>query len=697
MKHTDLIHMSAALNYLSLDSDGLCSGFTGMWIQAVCLGESEVEQFNKRMRLLERYASSPQKLPEDIAKVRHLVKQGTQELTNNQKMLLEIPAFFEGIRLYLNPEQHDEVWGGKKFTQINAVDISQYTQSKMLEEQGGLSRAFLNLDYYDQVGLITFLNKLGDKLQDRKDVGINLGVNNHSVAIRVLGKNKFQLLDTNHLDKAKKTYSSEELAKQLNQSFFNTNSWFNWFSEPKPFLMKTSIFNNQSKPINDIERLHSTKKITKLLATKPFNILMGAIHSDVNTLNRIDFNVIDVNQTDARGNTALQIACMLNNQDAINVLLTIPSINVNPGKISPLECCLYTRKYHLAKQILEHPSFKPQDSSDGNALHFLAKFNYSSSEQIEIASEIIKKGVDVNAKNSFGIAPAYYACGTKNLQLVKLLFEQGADPFVLTSSNDTLLHIVTMSDDKDLTQLLLDKGLDPNQLNDNRMSPLHLACEKGHKQMVDTFISQGGDCNIRNRDGLTPLMLACKNGHSDLIPMLLLKTNLSVEDIGYDSSLVKQIANCSQATQIEFLKNALTGYIQNRSADKQYLNVFNLGFSRSDKTQAAQALLDRLNGKEVNLQPHIDALTDGRLSCLFNLSFPHLNNLPKQEPFSDDIGAGSTKKMCTLMGVNLATEIETNTNTVSSSAGTQMTTPEVITIPARIDESELSATDGLNP
>lgn len=57
-------------------------------------------------------------------------------------------------------------------------------------------------------------------------------------------------------------------------------------------------------------------------------------------------------------------------------------------------------------------------------------------------------------------------------------------------------------------------------------------------------------------------------------------------------------------------------YIAERTNEPEYLNVFNLGYSKKQKITAAHALLDALNGKPL-FQKHIEVLENGRLSRLY--------------------------------------------------------------------------------
>ncbi len=113
---------------------------------------------------------------------------------------------------------------------------------------------------------------------------------------------------------------------------------------------------------------------------------------------------------------------------------------------------------------------------------------------------LLNEGADVNdAGNLLRFTPLMKACGQGNLNVVRLLFQRGAN---LTS--------------RDV----------------NSFSGLHYAAENGHEAVVTWWLDQGADINDRsNGFSQTPLILACENGHLQLAQLLHRRgANLAAED-----------------------------------------------------------------------------------------------------------------------------------------------------------------------
>lgn len=125
MEHSQLIQMAQNLGYSSITNDGLCKGFSGMLNQAISAGD--LASFEDCMSLLEDYASSPQSLAADVADVTEKIK-NKELLSPKEESLAEIPAFFEGIALYLKPEIGYEVFNNKELSQTHEIEISPYIQ-----------------------------------------------------------------------------------------------------------------------------------------------------------------------------------------------------------------------------------------------------------------------------------------------------------------------------------------------------------------------------------------------------------------------------------------------------------------------------------------------------------------------------------------------------------------------------------------
>src|SRR5882672_10298780 len=67
-------------------------------------------------------------------------------------------------------------------------------------------------------------------------------------------------------------------------------------------------------------------------------------------------------------------------------------------------------------------------ATDGyNALHFAVHKN-----DISAATELIDAGIEINKAGDLGYTPLHVACMTGNIEMVKLLIEEGADVFALS-------------------------------------------------------------------------------------------------------------------------------------------------------------------------------------------------------------------------------------------------------------------------
>jgi len=131
LSHTDLVNLVQKFGYMIPD-DGVCRGFSGMLSQASFC--SEKEKFYARLDLLARYSKTPYALVDKIAQVNRKAKQ--ESLTDEETELLEIPAFFAGINLYMYPSTYKEISNLRVFGQMNLSEIFELTRPKSLENIG---------------------------------------------------------------------------------------------------------------------------------------------------------------------------------------------------------------------------------------------------------------------------------------------------------------------------------------------------------------------------------------------------------------------------------------------------------------------------------------------------------------------------------------------------------------------------------
>ena len=178
---------------------------------------------------------------------------------------------------------------------------------------------------------------------------------------------------------------------------------------------------------------------------------------------------------------------------------------------------------------------------------------------------LISRGADANLANKGGWTPLYLATDNRNieggdypvpkpdmdhLEYLRLLLDHGADSNLRAKDNTLTRTIFTMqwfyeagctpfiraaqSSDTELMQLLLDYGADPFLVTDNADTALTAAAgigwvegvtyERSAKENVEAvrmLLDLGLDANGANKEGRTPLMGAALKGRNEVVEMLV--------------------------------------------------------------------------------------------------------------------------------------------------------------------------------
>lgn len=148
------------------------------------------------------------------------------------------------------------------------------------------------------------------------------------------------------------------------------------------------------------------------------------------------------------------------------------------------------------------------------------------------ATELIKRGADLNYKNKGTIPPPLImaVAGKRNWpksdifpNLIKFMIENKADVNIQDSYKTTPLMMVIGANDFEWVKFFLDNKSDPNLKDLAGETPLVIAAERGQLETVKALLDHGADPNILPGNKETALMRAAQNGHKDVVLMLLEK------------------------------------------------------------------------------------------------------------------------------------------------------------------------------
>ena len=142
-----------------------------------------------------------------------------------------------------------------------------------------------------------------------------------------------------------------------------------------------------------------------------------------------------------------------------------------------------------------------------------------------------------------GYTPLHYAIlsfssyinmnSQQNINIIKFLLLNHADPNIKTNSNLNILHLCAISNNTNALVLFKEKYLfDINVKDDQLKTPLHYATEKNNYEILNILINyESIDINPIDKNGNTPIHYAIFNNHSRAIKKLIqYHANLNIKN-----------------------------------------------------------------------------------------------------------------------------------------------------------------------
>ncbi|CAC5359809.1 unnamed protein product [Mytilus coruscus] len=260
-----------------------------------------------------------------------------------------------------------------------------------------------------------------------------------------------------------------------------------------------------------------------------------------------------INQKDSYGNIPLHLACMNGQTKIVEYLVEKKSfidIANNLG-LKPFACACENNAIAVSKFLLHHcakwinVNEKYQKRNNGSVLHIACTNGFSdivvlllnnkadvnardrsgctplhSASNSAVVKALLEFNPNINAVDSLGRCPVYFACSTKNERVLKLLIEKNAEINQKTIAGLRPIHAACQSGNISIVKMLLEKGA---KINSSRpgVVPLHEACRVGNESIINILIESNASVNHKTKDGFTPLHQACIHGHIDVTEKLL--------------------------------------------------------------------------------------------------------------------------------------------------------------------------------
>ncbi len=202
----------------------------------------------------------------------------------------------------------------------------------------------------------------------------------------------------------------------------------------------------------------------------------------------------DIN-AESRIGTPVHRAIYRNHIDVLKLLVKNKA-NVNvlmmPRKWTPLHCT-FGQKKEAAKILIENGAEIDAMDSQGKTPLFWA-INSGNENLINIARMLIDKGADVNIVTSTDETPLLVACKKGHAEVVRLLLKNNAGTgTVEKTTNRTLLHLAAINGYGDIAGQLIKKGIDLNAVDNNNRNALYYAGKFGNKSVADILLENNAE------------------------------------------------------------------------------------------------------------------------------------------------------------------------------------------------------------
>jgi len=223
------------------------------------------------------------------------------------------------------------------------------------------------------------------------------------------------------------------------------------------------------------------------------------------SIEKLTMKGADTSTRNNNGDTPLHIAVAALNYDTINLLLRMgASIHArNTSNRTPFQNSIHISEYMVSTLLTSNRINVPDDMGN-SALHIALQEKAS----VGIIRVIINRGIRVNAVDRNGQTPLRLAVDMNLLEVVKLLAEAGADPFITASDNKSSAEIAFSKGEDCLRAIFSGKAINAKDSSSNTI--LHLAARYGDPQIINTLLELGANKTLRNISSEAPVDVAVK-------------------------------------------------------------------------------------------------------------------------------------------------------------------------------------------
>jgi hypothetical protein len=489
--HNKLIQNMQGLGY-AIDSGGICFGYACMGMQAMHQGQSGVNAFDKRNKLIldtpdliQKIQAAEEKRMQIVQAVNaeHPIPKGTSnkqiteqrasyqhfiddalatKLDDNEKTLLEIKSFFDGIKLSHATSEHQEMFAENEKVLLQDLEKS----APLIASQALTANPMVCMHQvcglYHTNGLTAFLKSFADTMKAQSNpipVTMLVEIQNHAISIGYDPKEDiWTLIEANRIYSEKTANLSPEIFKAF-------------FLQPYSYTMSLSFNAYVTKNnMEAAEKFFSEWKQSK-------------VYRDNQTVTHSNATRAPVNKA-----TWLFMAANMGNKGLVKTLLeneADPNAKEKYQHFAPLHVAVQHGYGEVVELLIDKNADINIKNISGTTPLYVAAFH----DRIEMAALLLNHGADINSKTEDGATPLFIASQCGNEKTVKLLLKNKANPEINFTSTVKLLKEFaenTKNPDimKNMATMIATKSAIHDPTTKIDLSPRDIAWIMGHKRVT---------------------------------------------------------------------------------------------------------------------------------------------------------------------------------------------------------------------
>ena len=159
--------------------------------------------------------------------------------------------------------------------------------------------------------------------------------------------------------------------------------------------------------------------------------------------------------------------------------------------------------------------WNPEESKSVTALHVASICGLATT----VSMLLQQQSQEVNIRTSMGSTPLIYASSAGHKEIVSMLLQKGADPF-LSNWYGNALHCAAEAGETGIIRQLLDHGMDVDIPRRKGRTPLHCTADQDRAAAAHVLVCEGADIDARDMAGMSILHSASAYDSVNIIHLL---------------------------------------------------------------------------------------------------------------------------------------------------------------------------------